>query len=293
MTLFEARQGGVQSGVSLRTSKFWYLRQFHIRDNFLILSFWLPDVRITIVLTTAGHFVKNGPLCWKNSPSFWLFGSFLRDNLWPRIDKKHLMSKLLSFWRPDVKITIVLTTSGHFAQKRTVLLKEFPVILTFWVVFTVQSWTSDWQKVPNVKISIVWTRSCQNHCQRGRKAEWRVLSGVSQPSSPMPPVSQTPRITCCWLILASFCKNFPSFWFLGSFLRDIQRIEECFPGCHNHPPLHTWPSTPVSQTPRITCFWYTHFRPPSILDKIVRISKLLWFWQPHVKITIVLRTSGH
>ena len=40
-------------------------------------------------------------------------------------------------------------------------------------------------------------------------------------------------------------------------------------------------------------FWYTHFWPPSILDKIVRISKLLSFWQPHVKITIVLRTSGH
>ena len=29
-------------------------------------------------------------------------------------------------------------------------------------------------------------------------------------------------------------------------------IEECFSGCRNHPPLHTLPSTPVSQTPRIT-----------------------------------------
>ena len=43
---------------------------------------------------------------------------------------------------------------------------------------------------------------------------------------------------------------------LGGHVRwEGRPIEERFPGCRNHPPLHTLPSTPVSQTPRITCFW--------------------------------------
>jgi len=41
---------------------------------------------------------------------------------------------------------------------------------------------------------------------------------------------------------------------LGGHVRwEGRPIEERFPGCRNHPPLHTLPSTPVPQTPRITC----------------------------------------
>ena len=69
------------------------------------LSFWRPLVILS----------KNGPFCWKNSPSFWLLDRFFGTILGPRIDKKYLMSKLLSFWKPLVKITIV-APSGAFTD---------------------------------------------------------------------------------------------------------------------------------------------------------------------------------
>ena len=112
---------------------------------------------------------------------------------------------------------VTFLTSPEIGQKRTLLLKEFPVIFTFRIVFTRHSVAPDWQKVLFFKITIVLTASCQNYYRFEGYFLWR---------------------------------------FFGY-------------------------------------FWYTHFWPPSILDKIVRISKLLSFWQPHVKITIVLRTSGH
>ena len=58
---------------------------------------------------------------------------------------------------------VTFLTSPEIGQKWTLLLKEFPVIFTFRIVFTRHSVAPDWQKVLFFKITIVLTASCQNH----------------------------------------------------------------------------------------------------------------------------------
>ena len=110
-------------------------------------------------------------------------------------------------------------------QKRTLLLKEFLVIFTFRIVFTRHSVAPDWQKVLFFKITIVLTASCQNYYRF--EDLWPEM------------LSDTVFV---WLSFW-WCTLVWGGWGGGGHVRwEGRPIEECFPGCHNHPPLHTVPS---------------------------------------------------